>query len=178
MLDEKLIIVGDGPEKKMLMAQAKSNIEFTGWLSNDQLLHLYQNCEALLFPGVEDFGIVPVEAQACGKPIIALAEGGALETISGPVMDENYDQDIPATGLFFQKPGAYSIVEAIRQFRRMKFDPDAIRKNSLRFSRAIFDKKIKDFVEESYSIFSTNGRRKLENNMIPAADILDPVRKE
>ena len=178
MLDERLIIVGDGPEKKKLMAQAKSNIQFTGWLSNDKLLHLYQNCEALIFPGVEDFGIVPVEAQACGKPVIALAEGGALETIAGFSSDIGKNPNSSPSGLFFKNSGAENIAEAVRQFRQMKFDSDAIRKNSLRFSRAIFDKKIKDFIDESCSVFSARGRRNLERDMLRGVSSMDMARKD
>ncbi len=82
----RLVVAGDGPEKEKLVEGAPPNVEFTGWISDENLLSLYRSCRALIFPGVEDFGIVPVEVQACGRPVLALAEGGALETVVGPIV--------------------------------------------------------------------------------------------
>lgn len=165
-LDEKVIIVGDGPERNKLMESAPPNVEFTGWQTDRRLRELYSNCKALLFPGVEDFGIVPVEAQACGRPVIALAEGGALETVNGPIIGINRPGICRPTGLFYRKPSAQQIIEAIGAFKQMMFDPYAIRQNALRFSRELFLSSITEFVEESYSRFKQSGKAGLEEQMI------------
>jgi glycosyltransferase involved in cell wall biosynthesis len=80
---KRLVIIGTGDYQETLMKKSKGNIEFLGWLSDDKISSYYERCRALIFPGEEDFGIVPVEAQACGKPVIAYAKGGALETVVG-----------------------------------------------------------------------------------------------
>jgi glycosyltransferase involved in cell wall biosynthesis len=169
-LDERVVIVGDGPEKKRLMQTAPPNVEFTGWLSDEHLLNLYRSCEALLFPGVEDFGIVPVEAQACGKPVIALAEGGTLETVSGPIWGINRAKDDHATGLLFRKPGPEYIIEAIKAFRTMTFDGNSIRKNALRFSRPTFLESMSEFVNRSFARFKAGGRYGLEEYILSEFD--------
>jgi glycosyltransferase involved in cell wall biosynthesis len=165
-LDERLIVVGDGPEKHKLMKMASSNVEFTGWLSSQKILGLYRDCRALIFPGVEDFGIVPIEAQACGRPVIALAEGGALETVKGPIIGIDRGLSPNTTGLFFKKPGAMNIVEAIKRFKTIQFDGHAIRNNALKFSRESFIGEIREFVNESYSLFRSYGRKGLEEKMM------------
>jgi glycosyltransferase involved in cell wall biosynthesis len=166
---ERVVIVGDGPEKEKLVEMASRNVEFTGWLSGDHLLSLYRNCEALIFPGVEDFGIVPVEAQACSKPVLALAEGGALETVIGPILGTDKINGNGASGLFYKTAGPDSIVEAIKAFSEIKFDKEFIRNNALKFSKSVFKRTMLDFVKESYSRFRTNGKRDLEAHMIPQA---------
>jgi glycosyltransferase involved in cell wall biosynthesis len=164
-LDDRVIIVGDGPEKSGLMEIAPPNVEFTGWISDRRLLELYRGCKALLFPGVEDFGIVPVEAQACGKPVIALAEGGSLETIVGPIVGVSRTVDCTPTGLFFRKPGAEQIINAIRQFENMSFDPSVVRNSAVRFSRARFLEAMSQFVIKSYTRFREHGKDGLEMEM-------------
>lgn len=134
-----LKIVGDGPQKKSLQAMARPNIEFVGKVTNEALPEIMSHCQALIFPGKEDFGIVPVEAQACGRPVIAFASGGALETVIEGV-----------TGLFFKEATVESLVRSIRKFDSIKntFNPSTIRNNALRFDEAIFKKTIKKFVEK------------------------------
>jgi glycosyltransferase involved in cell wall biosynthesis len=163
--DEKVIIVGDGPEKRKLLKTAPPNVEFVGWTSNDRLRELYRNCRALIFPGVEDFGIVPVEAQACGKPVIALAEGGVLETVVGSIIGIDRPAPNDPTGLFFKKPGPQNIAGAIERFKTMKFDSVAIRANALRFSREAFIKSMSEYITESYERFRSSGRKGLEEQM-------------
>ena len=165
-IDEKAIIVGDGPEKKKLMDTAPSNVEFTGWISDEHLLRLYRGCKALIFPGVEDFGIVPVEAQACGKPILALAEGGTIETVTGPIIGIDEIDSSNATGLFFRKSNPEYIIEAIKKYKELKFDPRIIRENALRFSRDNFAESIMAFINESYDRFKADGRAGLETKMV------------
>ena len=106
-----LKIIGSGQEERKLQSMAGKNVELMGWQPDDVVRNHYVNCKALIFPGVEDFGIVPLEAQACGKPVIAYAKGGALETIVPLDKDKlniksQNGQSNNATGLFFMsKPG-------------------------------------------------------------------------
>ena len=92
---KNFLIAGTGPEKNNLEKIANKNIEFLGWQSDESLAKLYAGCRALIFPGVEDFGIVPLEAMASGKPVVAFGEGGALETV---VAD-----GVSPTGVFFYR---------------------------------------------------------------------------
>src|SRR6266700_7414778 len=95
-LGRRLLVVGTGPEEQRLRALAGPGVEFLGWRSDAEVASLYRRCRAVLFPGEEDFGIVPLEAMAAGRPVIALAAGGALET----VVDLGRDDDAP-TGVLF-----------------------------------------------------------------------------
>ena len=122
-----LKIAGIGTELTRLQAAAGPNIEFLGWQSDDQILDLYRNCRLLVFPGEEDFGIVPVEAQACGKPVVAFNRGGATETI---VAGE--------TGTFFDEQTPDSLTEAVKVCGDTSWDPQAIRTNAERFSTPRF----------------------------------------
>ena len=123
-----LRIVGQGPEEARLHELAAgADVEFLGWRSNEEIRALYQSSMAVLLPGVEDFGIVPVEAQACGTPVIALAEGGACETIVDGV-----------TGALVPECTAEAFAAGIERVRTNPVDPDAIRHNAERFSREAF----------------------------------------
>jgi glycosyltransferase involved in cell wall biosynthesis len=135
-LGEKLLIVGKGTETEKLKSIAKPNIEFLGWCSDEQLAQLYAGCKALIFPGEEDFGIVPLEAMACGKPVIAYGKGGALET----VIDGK-------TGVFFYEQTIDMLKQAIQKAEVTNFNPHHIREHALRFSRPIYKQKMKDFIE-------------------------------
>jgi glycosyltransferase involved in cell wall biosynthesis len=138
----KLKIVGTGPFKMNLEKMAKGkNIEFLGKVSEKELISLYARCRALIFPGEEDFGITPLEAQAAGRPVIAFAKGGALETII-----EN------ETGVFFYENSKISFLKAIDDFIRIeeKFDQEKIRSNALKFDKEVFKDKIKAYIEEKY----------------------------
>lgn len=128
-LGRKLIVSGGGGEEKALRKLAGENTTFVGRCSNEELRNYYQNCKAFLFPGEEDFGITPVEAQACGRPVIAYGKGGALETV---LKDE--------TGVFFEEQTVDSLCEAILRFESMEFSKEKIRENALRFSKEAFDK--------------------------------------
>jgi len=122
-----LKIVGAGSEYRRLRAMAGSNIEFLGWRNDSDLLRLYRSCRFLIFPGEEDFGIVPLEAQACGKPVIAFGRGGALETVADRL-----------TGLFFEEQTPEALQAAVARASEIKWDPCAIRANAERFSPAAF----------------------------------------
>lgn len=137
-----LKIIGSGPERKKLMKMARKNIEFLGELSTDKLNYYYQNCQALIFPQEEDFGIVALEAMACGRPVIAYRGGGALESI-----DEN------KTGIFFEQQTAQSLIEAVKKFEPNSFNSLQIRQRAQEFDREEFKNKIKDFIEKSWKEF-------------------------
>jgi glycosyltransferase involved in cell wall biosynthesis len=139
-LGERLIIVGTGPETQKLKALAGRNVEFLGWKSDDELARLYAGCRALIFPGIEDFGIVPLEAMASGKPVVAFGAGGALETVV-----ENPDSP---TGVFFRDQSVDSLKDALRKLPTMRFDPHSIRRHAMRFDRSIFKENIRRFIEE------------------------------
>jgi glycosyltransferase involved in cell wall biosynthesis len=119
-----LRIVGDGPDRDRLRRMSGPDVAFLGPLSDAQLRDEYQRARALIMPGEEDFGIVPVEAQACGRPVVALARGGALETVTDG-----------ETGLLFAEANAESLADALKRMDTMSFDPARIRANAERFSR-------------------------------------------
>ena len=122
-----LKIVGIGGELNRLKAMASDNIEFLEWQSDETVLDLYQRCRMLIFPGEEDFGIVPLEAQACGRPVVAFARGGALETI---VANE--------TGVFFDSQTPEALAEAVNTCANATWDVGAIRANALKFATPHF----------------------------------------
>ncbi|MCP4264441.1 MAG: glycosyltransferase family 4 protein [Candidatus Brocadiaceae bacterium] len=155
-----LVIIGSGQEEKKLKRMAGKKIKLMGWQSDEIVREHYANCKALIFPGVEDFGIVPLEAQACGKPVIAYGKGGALETIVP--LDNNElniknknGQSMNATGLFFFEQTPESLAQAVIQFEETKnlFSWQVIRENAESFDRAIFKDKIRSYVEQNYSEF-------------------------
>ena len=141
---EKLLIVGTGPESDKLKSIAKNNIEFLGWRDNSELANLYAGCRALIFPGIEDFGIVPLEAMACGKPVIAFGQGGALETIIT-------DGEI-RTGVFFYNQTSADLVKSLRQFDKLIFNPHKIREHALEFDRVLFKEKLIKYIDEKISV--------------------------
>jgi glycosyltransferase involved in cell wall biosynthesis len=145
-----LIVVGDGPDLKKCREMAADNVTVLGYQDNDNVIEYIKKARALVFAAEEDFGIVPVEAQACGTPVIAYGKGGAVETVV-PVNDENWDQ---ATGIFFSKQSVESISEAVEYFLQIerKFSFNTMRKNAERFSVERFKVQISDFVREKYSL--------------------------
>ncbi|HEY4643818.1 MAG TPA: glycosyltransferase [Bacteroidota bacterium] len=139
---ERLVIVGGGPDEWRLKSRAGKNIEFVGNVSAPELPPYYENCRAFIFPGEEDFGITAVEAQACGKPVIAYARGGALETVMATGANR--------TGVFFDDPTVESLNQALREFQSMKFRPTMIRRNAERFARPIFIRRIERLLQEKW----------------------------
>jgi len=139
-----LKIVGMGSEYSKLKKMAKNNIEFLGYLPNEEIGKLYSNCQALIFPGEEDFGIVPLEVQASGRPVIAYEKGGATETVL------EYK-----TGLFFREQNVSSLEETIISFKKREFIPERIRENALKFDVSNFKKNFSNFVSEEYKLFSS-----------------------
>jgi len=149
-LGERLIIVGDGPEKSKLLNLAKSNIEFLPWQNSEKLRELYSGCRALIFPGEEDFGIVPLEAQACGRPVVAYGRGGVIETVipaNPPAQGVRPVEVAEPTGVFFYESTAEALIEAVRKLDHHSFDSDAIRRNALRFDKPIFARRLADYLD-------------------------------
>jgi len=127
-LRRPLVVIGDGPEWTRLERLAAPNVTFLGWQPDSAVRHHLQRAKALIFPGEEDFGIVPVEAQAAGCPVIAYARGGALETVVDGV-----------TGSFFTEQSPLAVIAAVEAFERgPRPDIEALRANAERFSRERF----------------------------------------
>jgi glycosyltransferase involved in cell wall biosynthesis len=144
MPDKKLIVIGDGPEMRKIKSKAGKNIEILGYQDFASLKSYMQKAKAFIFAAEEDFGIIAVEAMACGTPVIALNKGGVSETVS----DNN-------TGILFNQQSPESIKEAVLQFELIqdKFDPAIIRAHSLQFGRNIFEEKLKQFINEKSNDF-------------------------
>jgi glycosyltransferase involved in cell wall biosynthesis len=157
-LGRRLRVIGDGPQRKALRQIAGPTVEFFGWVDDSELREHLAGCRALLFPGEEDFGIAPVEAQSYGRPVIAYASGGALETLRGVFPGET-DVENP-TGVFFADQSATSLAEGILDFesRENAFCPLIIREHSLQFDSAIFKKRIKEFISFAVEDFNNRGR--------------------
>jgi glycosyltransferase involved in cell wall biosynthesis len=145
MPDKKLVVIGDGPDFAKVKAKAKGNIQILGYQSFEVLKDYMQRAKGFVFAAEEDFGITPVEAQACGTPVITYGKGGATET----VLDLNHEKP---TGLFFKEQTVESIIEKINEFEQSydKFIPSNCRENAIRFSPERFRKEIKSIVEEKY----------------------------
>ncbi|MBI4999874.1 glycosyltransferase, partial [Candidatus Gottesmanbacteria bacterium] len=125
----KLKIVGSGSEKKSLKQMARDNIELVGELTELELLSYYQECTGLLVCQEEDFGLVSLEAQACGKPVLAFNKGGAAETVING-----------KTGLLFEKQSVTSLREALEKFKTREFSSKVCRENALKYNRDNFKK--------------------------------------
>jgi len=155
-----LKIVGSGPEAARLKALSGPTVEFLGQRSDEELVSLYGGCRALIFPGEEDFGIVPVEAQASGKPVIAYAKGGVTETVI-PINPQIADpqREDAATGVFFFDQTAEALVDAVRLFEKGEhgFDPARLREHARQFDRRIFKDRIRTFIDEQWRAFQATG---------------------
>jgi glycosyltransferase involved in cell wall biosynthesis len=153
-LGRRLLVVGDGPKLRRWRRLAKPNVEFLGRLESADLARLYASCRALIFPGEEDFGIIPLEAQACGRPVIAYRRGGSLETVIG--YEGNGSRDPEAcTGLLFPAQTVQALVQAVQLFESVegRFDPAFIRAHAERFDKARFKAEMQAFVTEKVAEF-------------------------
>jgi glycosyltransferase involved in cell wall biosynthesis len=141
-LGRPLIVVGDGRDRAALQRLAGRTVQFTGRLPASEVAHLLAHCRAFVFPGCEDFGIAPVEAQAAGRPVIAYAGGGALDT----VIDGE-------TGVLFPEQTVESLIEAVHRLEEMQFDPARIHHHAQRFSVARFKQELLEFVATRWEEF-------------------------
>jgi glycosyltransferase involved in cell wall biosynthesis len=144
-LKRRLVVIGCGPEEARLRAMAGPTIEFLGWQSDEAIRDHYRRCHALLFPGVEDFGIVPLEAQACGAPVIAYGAGGATETVIPPTAS------VPGTGLLFMDQSPESVVDAMQTLERQPelACPTLARSNAVRFRTDRFATEIESSIDSA-----------------------------
>lgn len=156
LLNYPLNIVGTGPEERHLKSIAQKNIRFLGWQPDDALRQLYANCRALIFPGKEDFGLTPLEAQSAGRPVIAYGKGGVLETVIpiNPINKEPGGEDSP-TGVFFYEQSSEELARAVKYFETIEsiFDPQKIRGHALKFDLANFKERINAFITDKYEEF-------------------------
>ncbi|NWF53467.1 MAG: glycosyltransferase [Syntrophaceae bacterium] len=143
-MKKRLVVIGKGPEEKRLKSMADANIEFLGWQPDEVVAEYYSKCQALVFPGEEDFGIVPLEAMASGRPVIAYARGGVLETVV-PLGEKNPGDPNPGTGVFFHEPTAEALIQAVKTFeaRKAEFDPGKIRDHARQWDLPIFREKMR-----------------------------------
>jgi len=140
--DKKLVIIGDGPDMDKVKKKASANIEILGYQPDEVLIEYMKKAKAFVFAAEEDFGIVPVEAQACGTPVICFGRGGTKETVINK-----------KTGIFFYEQSVEAILNAIDLFETYEFDYNFIRKHALKFGRERFEKEIKEFVERKWNEF-------------------------
>jgi glycosyltransferase involved in cell wall biosynthesis len=162
MPDKKLVVIGGGPEEKRCRELAGPNVHFMGYQGAEVLRSQLQQAKAFVFAAEEDFGIIPVEAQACGTPVIAYGKGGALETIRGP------EHDAP-TGVFFDEQTASAICDAVAAFEAQqgRISPVACRSNAERFSQDRFRQQFLAFLASNQAAFFESKRPRPEEARQP-----------
>lgn len=146
MPEKRLMVIGSGTEFEKIKRKAGPNVEMRGYQPIEELKKAMQRAKAFVFAAEEDFGIVPVESQACGTPVIAYSKGGALETVIAG-----------KTGVFFDKPTTESLVSAIQKFEKMPpFNPVVLRKNAERFSKQRFQLEFQTSVDQAWKEHQKN----------------------
>jgi glycosyltransferase involved in cell wall biosynthesis len=155
----RLVVIGDGPEAPRIRRQAGPNIEFLGHLPGEVLRDYMQRARAFVFAAEEDFGIVAVEAQACGTPVIAYGKGGSLETVRG------WGDTANPTGVFFEQQTVESLNRAVDTFeaKLAEFDPVAIRRHAETFSTARFRREFKSFVDRAVQTWQAENRQPMHH---------------
>lgn len=145
MPDKKLIVIGDGPDMEKIKSKAAHNIEILGYQSNTVMQDYMRKAKGFVFAAEEDFGITPVEAQACGTPVIAFGKGGALETVNSNLSSQ-------PTGIFFNQQNIESVVGAVNIFEKDidLYLPENCRKNALKFSNQRFQNEIDRYVNDKW----------------------------
>ncbi|MDX1616759.1 MAG: glycosyltransferase [Candidatus Promineifilaceae bacterium] len=139
-MDRPLVIAGSGRDRQRLEAMAGPNVTFLGYVPDEDLPDLMGRCRAFMFPGEEDFGIAPLQAMAAGRPVIAFAGGGALETVT------------PATGRLFAEQSVAAIIEAVENFDPESVDPAEARAQAERFDVRVFEERLRSFVERELEL--------------------------
>jgi glycosyltransferase involved in cell wall biosynthesis len=137
MLERRLLVIGDGPDRPRLMANAGPTVSFLGLLSDSAVAHHAARCRALIFPGEEDFGMAPLEVAAAGRPTIAYRAGGAVETIVDGV-----------TGIFFDRQEPDDLASAIAHFERIEWSPALLRRHAENFSTDVFRARLRAFLDK------------------------------
>jgi glycosyltransferase involved in cell wall biosynthesis len=150
-LRRTLVVIGAGQDERRLRSRAGPTVRFLGWQPDDVIRDHMRRCRALLFPGEEDFGIVPVEAMACGTPVIAFGRGGATETVVPPGRASD------PTGLWFDEQTAECLAETLASFeaRHADYAPAAARRQALKFNQRRFADELLGFL---YGVLGTGGR--------------------
>lgn len=161
MKDKRLVLAGDGPDEKKIKKLASKNIEMVGRQSKAKLIEYMGGAKAFLFAALEDFGIMPVEAQACGTPVIAYGRGGASETV---IKNK--------TGIFFHEQTPEAIIDSVNLFEKTQgnFYPETARKNALNFSKESFIGQYKNFVEKAKEEFFA-GSTRIQKRGLPKDEI-------
>jgi glycosyltransferase involved in cell wall biosynthesis len=136
--DERLLIVGTGRDLDALQSEAGPNVTFLGRQSRQRVRELLRGCKAFIFPGLEDFGIAPVEAMSTGRPVVAFAGGGAIDTVISGV-----------SGALFAEQSVDSLLQTLRNFRADEYDPDRCRRQAERFGSDVFRDKLMTYLEEA-----------------------------
>jgi glycosyltransferase involved in cell wall biosynthesis len=162
--NRRLIVIGDGTDFEKIKAKAGPNVTLLGYQPNEVLRDHLQRARAFVFAAEEDFGIAPLEAQACGTPVIAYGKGGALETIIES-----------KTGVFFRDQSVEGIHEALDRFEQMQFDPGTIRANAERFSMERFHRELLEFVQVQYAEFEQKRFGSLAGSSIEKSDTVESV---
>jgi glycosyltransferase involved in cell wall biosynthesis len=134
-LGRNLLVLGDGPDRKVLEEMAGPTVKFFGRVSDADVEHYVSRCRALLFPGEEDFGMAPLEVAAAGRPTIAYRAGGAVETIVEGI-----------TGAFFDEQTPESLADVIERFEKMEWSPETLRLHAERFSTPVFQERLLEFL--------------------------------
>ena len=149
MPERRLVVIGDGPEMPRLRAALPPNVQLRGRLSTFEVRSHMQRARAFLFAGIEDFGIVMAEAQACGTPLIAFGSGGAAEIV-------RIGGASPPTGLLFAQQTPEAVLEAVQRFERdpVRLEPGACRENAMRFDRGRFRSRFEEIVRTQWERFS------------------------
>jgi glycosyltransferase involved in cell wall biosynthesis len=159
VLKRRLVVIGDGEESAALRKAAGPAIAFLGYQPDEVVRDHYRRCRAFLFPGEEDIGLTPIEAQASGRPVIAYGRGGALETVDGFCVGDPARPEA-ATGVFFARQSVESLVEAMRVFESVeaRFSPVFIRAQVERFDVSRFRREMAEFVVEKMAAFHDPSR--------------------
>lgn len=146
MPNKKLVVIGDGPDMQKIKSKATSNIEILGYQSNQVMQDHMQRAKAFVFAAEEDFGITPVEAQACGTPVIAYGKGGALETVNSKLTNQ-------PTGCFFYEQEVSNLINAVNEFEKNieLYIPHECRNNALKFSNQRFEREIESYIQDKWN---------------------------
>lgn len=151
-MGKALIVIGDGPELSRLRRLAGPTVRFAGWQPDEEVRDHFRRCRGVIFPGEEDFGIVPVEAIACGKPVVAYARGGACETVL-----ERADL---RTGILFREQTVDALVDAVHRLDDTPFDPAAMRSFALGFDREVFKRRFGEYLHARWGEFQSSAHNR------------------